>query len=301
MPRRSPQTERLVEVIEVLTAGSPPLTLAEIARHLGLDKATCYPMLNELVRVGWLVRHPSRKTYQLGPRLVAVGQAAEASVDIIDFARPILGVLADKVGLATCVVVPSGEELLIGDIRQPRGTRLGTLGLRAGDFVSIKPPLSISLVAWADPDALERWLGRQDPERATAASRLRYLKVVDAVRQRGYAVEEFPPAPHTLGSLAAEVAASQQGHARAERLGELHENLLYPEVAVAEVVDSHQYWPISINAPVFDGTGQVIAALCALDSPEAMSGTRVHEVGQAVRESAQDLTAQLAGRNPHLS
>jgi DNA-binding IclR family transcriptional regulator len=254
-------------------------------------------MLNELVRVGWLVRHPGRKTYHLGPRLVAVGQAAESSVDIIDFARPVLADLADDAGLAACVVVPSGDELLIGDIRQPLGQRVGTLGLRSGDLVTIKPPLGAVLVAWnKEATAVEHWIDRQTAAGRTASSRLRYLAVIDAVRARGYAVEEFPPAPRTLGEMAAELAASQNGHRRMERLVSMHEQVLYPEVAVAELNPAQEYWPISINAPVFDVQGHVIAALCVLDSAVAMTGERVEAIGVRVTRSAQELSQLIAGR-----
>ena len=76
MPRSSPQTERLVDTIELLAAvPAEGRTLADIARHLAVDKATCYPMLTELTRLGWLVRHPRRKTFHLGPSLVTLGRA----------------------------------------------------------------------------------------------------------------------------------------------------------------------------------------------------------------------------------
>ena len=77
MARSSPQTERLVDTLELLAAvPTEGRTLAEIARHLGVDKATCYPMLTELTKLGWLVRHPRRKTFHLGPSLVTLGRAA---------------------------------------------------------------------------------------------------------------------------------------------------------------------------------------------------------------------------------
>jgi IclR helix-turn-helix domain len=41
-------------------------TLAEISRRLGVHKQTCHSMLRTLTDAGWLVCHPSEKTYRLG-------------------------------------------------------------------------------------------------------------------------------------------------------------------------------------------------------------------------------------------
>ena len=76
MPRASPQTDRVVAVVELLTAHpGADFTLAELARRLGVSKPTCYPMLAALTRSGWLLRHPTRKTYRLGPALVPAGSS----------------------------------------------------------------------------------------------------------------------------------------------------------------------------------------------------------------------------------
>lgn len=77
MARPSPQTERLVSLVDAIAARPDEgLTLSEIARHLAVTPATCHPMLVSLAELGWLVRHPVRRTYRLGPALIAVGRAA---------------------------------------------------------------------------------------------------------------------------------------------------------------------------------------------------------------------------------
>lgn len=62
-PRPSPQTERVVNLFEQLAGdGSRGMTLAEVSRHLSVHKASCHSMLSELLRAGWLLRDPVRKT-----------------------------------------------------------------------------------------------------------------------------------------------------------------------------------------------------------------------------------------------
>ena len=77
MARPSPQTNRVVALVEILAARpNEALTLAEVTRRLGVNKSTCYSMLQALTEVGWLLRDPfarptgwGRPWWRLGRRL----------------------------------------------------------------------------------------------------------------------------------------------------------------------------------------------------------------------------------------
>ena len=62
VPRESPQTSRILLLMDLL-ADHPAQgrTLAEIARHLGVAKATCYPMVTALPTPGGLSAIPSAR------------------------------------------------------------------------------------------------------------------------------------------------------------------------------------------------------------------------------------------------
>ena len=150
MARRSPQTERLVEMVEYLAADPHrEYQLTELARLVNLDAATCHPMLTELTRVGWLVKDRVRKTYRLGPRLIAVGAAAQASLQIATYARPEMLRLSADTGVPACLFIPSSDDLVIADLTYPDGTDTGHLPLQAGDHIEFGPPLGAVLAAWA--------------------------------------------------------------------------------------------------------------------------------------------------------
>src|SRR5690606_18996047 len=84
LDRRSPPTERVVAVIDLLAAHPDRrFTLTEIITQLAITKATCFSLLRTRTRAGYLVRHPD-KTYGLGPALVAVGRAAQKSFSPLD-------------------------------------------------------------------------------------------------------------------------------------------------------------------------------------------------------------------------
>ena len=68
MPRPSPQTDRVVAVIELLSSGDEGATMTEIARHLSINPATCVHVMAALTSAGVVVREPDRR-YHLGPAL----------------------------------------------------------------------------------------------------------------------------------------------------------------------------------------------------------------------------------------
>ena len=141
-----------------------PRSLADIARHLGVAKATCYPMVVALTEAGWLIRHPTRKTYRLGPALIPIGRAATTATDVVDLARSVMHELADASDMASIAFVQSGSDVVVAEVVQPVGGRRGTLGLRLGDKVLLAPPIGSGIAAWYPPEQREEWyaLGGQN-------------------------------------------------------------------------------------------------------------------------------------------
>ena len=76
VPRPSPQTDRVVAVIELLAASETGATMTEIARALDVNQASCVHMLAALEESGLVVREPDR-LYHVGPALVHPGRVAE--------------------------------------------------------------------------------------------------------------------------------------------------------------------------------------------------------------------------------
>src|SRR6202021_1229234 len=96
------QTERVVNLFEYLAGdgsrGMAGMTLAEVSRHLSVHKASCHSMLSELLRAGWLLRDPVRKTYHLGPALVRLGQQAAGRYPALVLARSAMAELSARTG-----------------------------------------------------------------------------------------------------------------------------------------------------------------------------------------------------------
>lgn len=296
--RRSPQTERLVDVIELL--GDPPgnrYSLTEISVALGLDKTTLYPMLVELTRVGWIVKHPTTKNYRLGPALVRIGRAAEESVAELAATARAISTLAERTGQTSCVVVPSGKELVVAGVQTPENGGRSDFQLKLGDRVAFCPPLGAALVAWAGEAAVDGWLNRTalGPDQSS-----RYREILSVVRRRHYAAEQFPPAMPRFHEMAATATGSRSyGSRRAAEFTEGQQRELGADVLVGAIDDTARYRPMSISAPIFGATGQPVGSLSVLDHAEPVSGVELAELGEFVSSVADEVTAQSGGRTPY--
>lgn len=299
MPRPSPQTERLVEVLEFLAADtSRQRSLSDIARMLHVDKATCLPMVTELTRVGWLVRHPQRRTYQLGPRLVSIGEAARGATNVVDMARPAIAALADELNVVCAAIINSGDELVVADLVQPRGRRRPAMGQQIGDHVAIRPPLAGIFVAWEDESVVAEWLARDPMTASDPKIAAHYRDVLKAVRARGFGVEHRPIDSPPIGTAIEEVLQSARGTARAKILATQHERLMHADMVAAELDPDRTYVPFSINAAAFDDSARPVLAICGYDFDEQLSASEVFAIGLTIRAAAREVTAVLHGVEP---
>lgn len=321
MSRPSPQTDRLLDLVDLLSRQpTDGATLAEIARALGLSKATIHPMIVTLTRRGWLLRHPERHTYRLGPALVAAGRVAARGHPVVDAARPVVRDLAASAGL-TCLAFVTGampgepDELLVGEIgRPPQPSAAGALGtatayryLRLGDRFPLKPPIGSACVAWSeDPTAVERWLDRLGPERPSDAL-AQIAPSLDGVRARGWSAEVDSRLRERIDLLAVELGEDQRGveHAAALRriLGDVHRTFGLADALPAVIDPAGTYRASTICAPVFDGGGDVVvllAYICASDQHHAppRTGAEILRLGDRLAAAAERLTAATQGQPP---
>ncbi len=153
--------ERAVGVLDVLAGASADLGNNEIARSLGVHPSTVSRLLKTLVDAGLVRRVPTSGRFQLGPRLVELGNAALARIDLRQLARPHLLALTAATGETATLSVPDGETTITVDFVQspssvrsvavigrpsiPHATAVGKVflaygpGLPAGSLASYTP------------------------------------------------------------------------------------------------------------------------------------------------------------------
>lgn len=288
-PRPSPQTERVVNLFEQLAGDtSGGMTLAEVSRSLSVHKASCHSMLSELLRAGWLLRDPNRKTYHLGPALVRLGREAAARYPALVLARSAMAELSAATG-AHCVAFSVSDDYstVVDQVRSPHG---GGHPMPIGTQFPHRPPYGASTVAWAGPDARESWLGALPDD-----VRDRYRQAITAAQRRGYAVGLHILPDLRLRELAQIVRTAEVRSTRLSRLAqELTDELIHQEEWFPVDLDPDRTYEVShIDSPILQRDSRIALMLSLVPSAAPMSGAAVTRLGAQLCTATRRLSAAL--------
>jgi DNA-binding IclR family transcriptional regulator len=272
LTRPSPQTDRVVALVDLL-AGRPDqaFTLAELTRRLGVHKQTCHSMLTALTEAGWLVRHPTAKTYRLGPALVRAGRAAAVRSPLVDHAHPTMHALAQEVDAHCLLLEDVGDVLVILDAASPRGRPLAPLSV--GQSFPMRAPFGGMFVFWRDDEALAGWA--EDVEAFRPA---RSVALAD-----GFEVRLDPPID--VSDLRRRLGDSALVEEVRRMLGEVDQ-------LTAPLDDGASYPVVLVSAPI-PGAELRYALALSFRSGTVLAGREVRRAGVAVRQAAAEL-AHLA-------
>jgi DNA-binding IclR family transcriptional regulator len=286
MARPAPGADRSVAVLELL-ADHPDdrFTLSEVARRCGLNKATAHALLSALTAHGILLRHPEEKRYSLGPRLIAIGDAAHRGYTAIDFAPFVLGRLAEDTRLRAIASRLEGDAISViaqaGPSEDPLPPRLPHI-----------PPLGTLFMAWSDEPSIEAWLARAPASGVVG----HVLEALPAVRHRGFAVTQATPERQRLMGPGAARLTHDDVRALLAEFGR-HGAL------VTDLEPAVSYPVADVAAPVFRADGGVdlavaVSAPTASDEGVVLTGDDVVELGSRVVAAAQELTFAVHGQRP---
>lgn len=291
----APGVERAIAVLNFLAAHpDEDFTLSELARRLDLNKATCHAMLLTLTDAGYLLRHPTRLTYRLGPALIALGSAAQGQFEAVDFARDEMRALSEDLGVECIASAVVDNEIVI---LSRSGTPLPFgRSVQLGQRLPLVPPLGTVFMAWSKPSEIDDWLQRQRSW-ATEDQLDRYRAALDAVRRRGYAVSLDVEARNRLGQALADLV----GDVRRDRRGTVEQ--LIDELSNEDYflidVDSEGSYPVNtMGAPVFGPTGRVELGLFLVGFRGPLSGEEVVDQGERLRQATRTITKEIHGVEP---
>ncbi|MCH8686191.1 IclR family transcriptional regulator [Pedomonas mirosovicensis] len=127
-PSGSQTLLRGLDVLEGVAEG--PISLGELAAHLGLTRSTTHRLANALTERRYLTFVPGRG-YQLGPKLLELGFQAQQQADLVQIAHPWLEVLAQQSEDTVHLGVRDGDSALYLD--KIPGRRRIVISSRVGD------------------------------------------------------------------------------------------------------------------------------------------------------------------------
>jgi len=294
VPRPSPQTERVIGVINLLASDETGATMTEIARHLDINQASCVHMLAALTTAGFLVREPSDRRYHLGPALVLPGRVAADRYPELATARTEMEALSRAFHRPCFAFGREGDHARL--MHYTWHADGPTPGIRVGDTVPMVPPLGAMFFAWEGPAAISHWLGLDpvmEPERAD-----RYRQQLVVLRRRGYVVESQPrPRADTDQHL----TRTFDDRPSPQRDNELYRLLVdggEHDHVLTEIDPARDYLIHAIGAPVFDAQGSVDMSVHMIDFVDPVPGREILRIGAAVRAAADRTTVAIGGVGP---
>lgn len=101
------------EIIDALAAVAQPMRLTALANQLGETKAKIHRHLSTLKYLGLVEQDRSTECYKLGPKFVALGQAATEQFDLRRLAEPYMEKLRDLTGLTVVLSIPASGDAVV--------------------------------------------------------------------------------------------------------------------------------------------------------------------------------------------
>ncbi len=294
MARPALSATRAIDILNFI-ANQPghEFTLSELVQRLEVNIASCHAILNTLTESGYLVRHPTHKTYSLGPALVATGQAALERHPAIGIAREEAAKLSAENNLDAMVTARMGKDM-VGLARYGR-YRSTAPSMGVGQHVPLIPPLGALFMAWSSNDKIEQWL-KKLPHKTTKAERARYDELLSVIRREGYAVYLETELPIQLGEAVREVSFSTSSPSDRERLTTLIDKLgiedhylLYPE--------SGRRYPVRmLSAPIFSPHGEVSYVIYLTGFGDSLGIEEIQGYARKLVATCRSVTMQSNGK-----
>lgn len=113
-----PGTQAVLRALTLLRAFSDErseLSLAELARAVGMNKSTTFRLLTALESQGLVTKERDGEVYRLGPEAIALGARAARANSLVRVSRPELERLAAHTGETASIEILSGSDTLILD------------------------------------------------------------------------------------------------------------------------------------------------------------------------------------------
>jgi DNA-binding IclR family transcriptional regulator len=283
---------RALDILDFLIAHpARSFTLSELASHIDVNVASTHAVLAVLTRSGYVVRHPARKTYMLGPVLVAAGHATLERHPGIDLARDEIRKLARTSKIEFVVTTAVLEDIVVLVRSGPRRAR----GPEVGQRIPLVPPVGSVFVAWGTQLERDSWLARA--RSASAEEKKRDERILETVRARGYAVTLRVPTHPSFEQAIADTADHRPGASRTA-LDAVIAELGHGDYHLDQISSSAVYDVMMIAAPVFDAEGQVQLAITANGLPSALPAGEIQLQANQLRDVALRVTREIRGRPP---
>jgi IclR family KDG regulon transcriptional repressor len=180
-----------LRVLKVFSEGEAELGISSIAKRLGLAKSTVHRLAVTLASEGFLEQNPENGRYRLGLALFERGILVRRRMDVSNLGLPLLASLRDRAQETVHLAILAQTSIMYLynlESAQAIGMR-SYLGARKPAFCTCEGRV---LLAFSPPEVvaavLKEKLVQRTPKTVTDPKAL--LKILDEVRQAGYALDD---------------------------------------------------------------------------------------------------------------
>lgn len=105
--------ELTLRLIELLASASSAKGVTEVAGDLGISKPRAHRHLRCLVDLGYARQDPYTEGYEIGVRVLALGEAARARYELIEILRPVMLRLSQASGFAVTLAALIEDSVIV--------------------------------------------------------------------------------------------------------------------------------------------------------------------------------------------
>jgi DNA-binding IclR family transcriptional regulator len=193
--------ERVLDILELVTASKDGLSRTEIAERLRIPKSSASILLRSLVARKYLRPDGSGRRLRLGIRAFETGSAFLRQVSLRDIARPLMNELVQEFGQTCHLAVIDGTDVVYLEKVDPPHTAVQLVTFVGSRLPAAWTAVGKAQLAYLPDDDLNQRYGSSPSDRKA-------LRVIRAgrnkIRSRGWASECGETTPG-IGCLAAPV------------------------------------------------------------------------------------------------
>jgi len=181
-----------IRILELLSQGNY-LGVTEIGRELEIPKSSAHSILETLLHFGMVEKNTESGKFQLGMKLIELGNRAQIDLDICRIARPYMNGINMKTDETVYLTILQHDEALYVDCVESKKR------LRSYSGIGITAPLYCTgvgkaILAFQDPEYIdsvikEKGLPKFTEHTITDEDRL--LDELSKIREQGYAVDNM--------------------------------------------------------------------------------------------------------------
>ena len=232
-----PALQRGLELLGQFSRQTPTLTGAELARNLGLPRASVFRILHTLERSGFVERLGDSASYKLSIGVLRLGFEYLSSMELTEHGRPVVDQLRDATGYSAHLVVRDGRDVVFVVKAAGRSALFHSIqvGARLPAHATVLGRLLLSDLSMQELSQLypEKQLPKYTDKTPANLKQLKTL--MDADRNVGYGLSQggfetgistiaapvFNDEQHVVAALSITVPAQQVANEQAKHLIDL--------------------------------------------------------------------------------